>query len=55
MTVDAVDEYKTMYMAVEVATNGGTPIDIIRGLKIELPPTPMAPLTHPPQSAKKRS
>lgn len=53
ITVDAVDEYNTIYIAVEVATSGGTPIDIISGLKMELPPMPIAPLTQPPQNAKK--
>ena len=41
-----------MYIAVEIATRGGTPIEIISGLKMELPPNPIAPLSQPPQNAK---
>jgi hypothetical protein len=41
-----------MYIPVEVDTDGGTPSEIIKGLKIDPPPRPRAPLTHPPTNAK---
>jgi hypothetical protein len=41
-----------MYMPVDVETKGGTPIDIITGLKIDEPPIPSVPLTRPPKKAK---
>ena len=41
-----------MYMPVEVDTEGGTPSEIISGLKIAPPPRPSAPPTHPPRNAK---
>jgi len=40
-----------MYIAVELATSGGTPNETISGLNIELPPSPIAPLIHPPLKA----
>jgi hypothetical protein len=55
MIVVAAEEYIIMYMPVEVDTDGGTPSDIISGLKIEPPPRPRAPPTHPPRKAKTRS
>ena len=53
--VDAAEEYIIIYMPVEVETDGGTPREIMRGLKIEPPPSPKAPPTHPPKNAKIRS
>lgn len=41
-----------IYIPVEVDTVGGTPIDIIRGLKMLPPPRPRAPEIHPPRKAK---
>ena len=42
-----------MYMLVELDTIGGTPSEIITGLKIEPPPRPRAPLVHPPRTENK--
>ncbi len=42
-------------MPVDVETDGGTPSEIMRGLKIEPPPRPKAPPTQPPKNAKIRS
>ena len=41
-----------MYMPVEDATAGGTPMLKRSGLKIAPPPRPNAPETHPPNRAK---
>ena len=51
--VEAAEEYIIMYMLVELETIGGTPSDIITGLKIEPPPRPRAPLVHPPRTENK--
>lgn len=40
-----------MYMLVEVETEGGTPRATIKGLKIDPPPKPSAPLVQPPNKA----
>ena len=45
-------EKRIMYMPVEDATAGGTPILKSKGLKIAPPPRPRAPETHPPRVAK---
>lgn len=52
MIVVAADEIITIYIPVEVDTDGGTPSEIISGLKIDPPPRPSAPPTHPPKKAK---
>jgi hypothetical protein len=44
-----------IYIPVEVDTEGGTPKEIMSGLKIEPPPRPRAPETQPPTKAKKSS
>lgn len=44
-----------MYIPVEEATDGGTPILSKRGLKIIPPPKPKAPDTQPPKEAKTTS
>lgn len=49
--VEAPVENMIMYIPVAVDTFGGTPKDIINGLKIEPPPRPSAPPTHPPNTA----
>ena len=53
MIEDERVEYMIMYIPVEVDTYGGTPIEIIRGLKMLPPPSPRAPPTHPPMKAPK--
>ncbi len=52
ITVEAAVENIIMYIPVEVETSGGTPSEIITGLKTEPPPSPRAPLINPPQNAK---
>lgn len=49
--VEAPVENIIMNIPVEVETDGGTPSDIIKGLKMEPPPRPKAPPTHPPNKA----
>lgn len=49
--VEAPVENMIMNIPVEVETDGGTPSEIIKGLKIEPPPRPKAPPTHPPNKA----
>lgn len=44
-----------MYIPVADATFGGTPIDSNNGLKMEPPPRPRAPDTHPPTKEKTMS
>lgn len=41
-----------MYIPVEEATFGGHPRLRSKGLKIEPPPSPRAPETHPPKKEK---
>ena len=45
-------ENMIMYIPVEDATAGGTPMLSKRGLKIAPPPRPRAPDTQPPSKAK---
>lgn len=45
-------ENMIMYIPVEEATAGGTPMLSKRGLKMAPPPSPSAPETHPPRRAK---
>ena len=52
ITVLAIVDHIIMYMPVFVETEGGTPSEIINGLKMEPPPRPKAPLTQPPTKAK---
>ena len=47
-TVEAPDENIIMYMLDAVATFGGKPRLISKGLKIIPPPSPKAPDIHPP-------
>lgn len=54
MIEEADADQRIMYIPVAVDTDGGTPREIISGLKIEPPPRPNAPLTHPPNSAPSR-
>ena len=42
-------------MPVDVLTKGGTPNEIITGLKIDDPPIPSVSLTNPPKNAKVNS
>jgi hypothetical protein len=49
--VEAPVENMIMNMPVDVETDGGTPSEIISGLKIEPPPRPNAPPTQPPNRA----
>lgn len=48
-------EKMIMYIPVADATFGGTPIDNKSGLKMEPPPSPRAPETHPPTKEKTMS
>ena len=45
-------ENKIIYIPVEEATEGGTPMLNNKGLKIAPPPKPRAPDTQPPRAAK---
>lgn len=50
--MEAAVEYIIIYILVAVDTSGGTPNDIITGLKIDPPPRPRAPPIKPPNKAK---
>lgn len=50
--LDPIVENKIIYIPVEEATDGGTPMLNNKGLKIVPPPKPSAPDTQPPIVAK---
>jgi hypothetical protein len=51
ITLEEAVEYIIIYIPVDEATLGGTPILSNKGLKIAPPPRPSAPDTHPPMNA----
>ena len=53
--LEPADENIIIYIPVDAATVGGTPMLIKSGLKIAPPPKPKAPETSPPIKAKDRS